>query len=208
MSEFTSGTLFLERDADEIKKAIGIVKQPLRVEKLNDKWGVILLQDDFLSLPQSVEELLTLSRTAPILNFYNAEDHGWGYRLMENGEHTAWFDMNYELEYEYYMQLVDQRYPDEDPFLLPEELQQAINDEIQKLPEFQKKLTAPFKNANVARFNVLQVNTEELERLFEPGRQDQVGGFTAVEEFKRILGIEEMAWKSYELSQLVKTQLE
>ncbi|MCS7460902.1 hypothetical protein N0M98_12185 [Paenibacillus doosanensis] len=78
MSEFTVGTLF--RTSECVDKTFSeMLADKDRIEKLNDIWSVILMEDQYLSHPATVEKLAELSRKKPLLYFYNAEDHGWGW---------------------------------------------------------------------------------------------------------------------------------
>jgi hypothetical protein len=113
MSEFTFGLLYRHDDAerlDSLLDELGFIQDH---DALNDAWQVATLDMDAVAMllepeapdwPEEVRQmkkvtlgpLQALSQTAPVLFFYNAVDHGWGYRLCRDGAQTASFDFSYE----------------------------------------------------------------------------------------------------------------
>ena len=109
MSEFTAGVLYRTTQAEILNPLLEELTTVMIADydTLNDKWWVATLYGEIqfsVAAPldsdrEAVNALLalrTLSRHAPLLYFYNAEDHGWGYRILHQGEETARFDQSYE----------------------------------------------------------------------------------------------------------------
>ncbi|WP_138754588.1 hypothetical protein [Paenibacillus sinopodophylli] len=92
MSEFTSGNLTLTAYKDQLDQSkLNYIKE------LNEEWVVFFTDDTDISDNVS-DTVLHLSEQLPVLYFYNAEDHGWGYRIFFGRKCLASLDINYELE--------------------------------------------------------------------------------------------------------------
>ncbi len=69
------------------------------------------MRDDFLTDSNSIHELLKISCKAPVIYFLNAEDHGWGYKVMQDEKIIAGLDINYELDHQFFLDIAEQKYP-------------------------------------------------------------------------------------------------
>jgi hypothetical protein len=115
MSEFTFGLLYRHADASVLDPLLDEIAYVNDHDELNEGWHVatvdmdaigVLFEPESAALPEEVRQmkqatldpLLALSRQAPVLFFYNAGDHGWGYRLFRAGTQAAAFDFSYEAE--------------------------------------------------------------------------------------------------------------
>jgi len=56
------------------------------IHEVNRAWAGLFLQDEWLEQPETVELVKSLSTTAPLLFFFDADEYGWGYRLSAGGE--------------------------------------------------------------------------------------------------------------------------
>jgi len=59
------------------------------IHEVNRAWAGLFLQDEWLEQPETVELVKSLSTTAPLLFFFDADEYGWGYRLSAGGEERA-----------------------------------------------------------------------------------------------------------------------
>ena len=96
MSEFTAAVLYRPRYAAQVAHAPGIDDFVKEDDELNAHWRYLLLRDPFLVEPPQIEWLFQLSQTVPLLYYYHAEDHGWGYRIFKDGTEVARLDVDYE----------------------------------------------------------------------------------------------------------------
>ncbi|UQZ86325.1 hypothetical protein SK3146_05618 [Paenibacillus konkukensis] len=199
MSEFTAGTLFRTSDfADETFGATLTDKD--RIEILNDTWSVILMEDEYLGDSATVEKLAGLSRKKPLLYFYNAEDHGWGFKVFDDGRITSSLDVSYDLEYSYFCKLAEERYPGEIPHALPKELTDEMFEEVKRLPEFLKETEEQYAGVRPEAFQRFEIDIEELRDLFsEEYRHHLEFIHDLVYEFKTIMGFKEMRWVNYDM---------
>lgn len=89
MSEFSTGFLVLKDHEQllstclnemEIDDSIGFVYP------VNEKWVGLLLADEWLMEPKTVNMVAEISRQMPLLYFFCAEDHVWGFRVYNLGD--------------------------------------------------------------------------------------------------------------------------
>ena len=59
------------------------------IHEVNPAWAGLFLQDEWLEQPEAVELVKGLSKAAPLLFFFDADEYGWGYRLFAGGEERA-----------------------------------------------------------------------------------------------------------------------
>jgi len=188
MSEFTAGNVILKGHLEDVQKKFPQAK----VQSLNDKYDIFLTDDDVTqSVPPGFSEL---SAVIPILHFYNAEDHGWGYRVLDRGGVTASFDYSYWIEEYLFQELAEERYPESEPFELPEEIKNSIYEEIPHMEEFKKRYREQFDDIGLEAFAVFGVDPQQLEQTFAA---EYDGPFDFVERFKETVGIPELAWINY-----------
>jgi hypothetical protein len=194
MSEFTFGFLVRNTELNEqfVKK---LANTPL-MRPLNSDWLVLNYED--WGIHQSI---LTLSKSTPVLLFHNAEDHGWGFEIFQNGEGISKLDISYEMEEEFILKEFEKRYPDmEDYFefmyMNPEG--QEIYAKLKEEMDISEKVEEQFASCDINAFKLLSVDENQIKELYTiltPGHLLSLEDiFELVEEFKRILGMEEMSW--------------
>ncbi|MCR8634870.1 hypothetical protein [Paenibacillus radicis (ex Xue et al. 2023)] len=195
MSEFTVGTLFLKEYFELISSTIKVGNYGYHVHELNERWIVMLMEDEYLSKDDTYKNLYVLSEIAPLLYFSNAEDHEWGYKIFHNKQIVASFNLSYELKYQYFLDIAQTKYPDEDPHMLDIQLTKHIYNEIDASNEFIEQFNNQFKDINVEQFQLFGVNVEELRDIFNYELLRKLDYIhDVVEDFKRIVEIEEMEW--------------
>jgi hypothetical protein len=200
MSEFTDGILTLKRDEQALIAALPTFPVPYVQEALNQTWVAIYPKEHNQQNPMT-KWMFDTSKLMPILSFYNAEDHGWGYTLFHNGKMRAILDVNYELAFDLWLDLATSLYPDIDPFAeMSDEETQRLYQQVYQSDEYQMQVQAQFRGANVEAFSAFGfVNlVEKLQEILQVSwyldfekRHEQVAAF------KQVLGIPKMSWKSY-----------
>lgn len=55
------------------------------LHELNDSWIGLFLEDQWLQRASTVKLVKSLSERAPLLFFFDADEHGWGYRVFAGG---------------------------------------------------------------------------------------------------------------------------
>ena len=216
MSEFTTGNLFLSGHTEHVQERMLSNSISFLLEALTNKWSALYLEDDWLNESSSITLMLTLSESVPILNFSDAEDHGWGYRVFAEGGEQARFNDDYYLDHGMVIDLAEARYPDIDvqPFLyLEEEGRRIFNlllDEVRRSPDYQAAYAKQFENKHVeafAPFGIDAKTIEVLDQLISPeGLRSEPPRGREVSKFKSLLGISEMEWKSYHHLMLDKSR--
>lgn len=174
MSQFTAGTLFLNRDREAILTALAETSLPHMVKELNQAWSVFLTPDEWHFLPDTQAAVRHISETAPLLHFSNAEDHGWSFRLLHGGRERAAFSEHHPWD-----PLRDLLVGEDEPHSLP----------------------TPPSAEELIYFRLLDLPPETVDHLAAllagaPDCIDQSPG-GRVEAFKRLLGIADMEWISY-----------
>lgn len=209
MSEFTSGYLFLTRDEEtvrqsppptmvlderwqELKEDLWGGKKdlpPFIIRPLNERWSLLLIEEisaDEASKTQLEKWVLGVSAQCPILYFYNAEDHAWGYRLFKGGAEVASVEVNYEIR------LMQEMYGDD----ADEE-----TDETEAAAEYFETMVQQYEHKNIGEFAVFDLEADSLDELDEILTAEwylDSGIWDQVEEFKDCLEITEMSWTSYD----------
>ncbi|MGO4547358.1 hypothetical protein AB4Z29_21475 [Paenibacillus sp. 2TAB23] len=199
MSEFTAGNLTLVSFKEQITS-----DQLSYIKELNEDWLVFFTDETGVSDEPS-EAVNDLSGDVPVLFFHNAEDHGWGYRIIHKKELLAKVDVNYELEESMLMQLVEKRHPDiDDPIELlyiddeGEALRARYMEEISASSELQQAIALQFSSRNVEHFKLFNIDAEKIQKLnglltYENWLQLE-SPWQLVEQFKELLNLEEMSW--------------
>ena len=102
MSSFAYGNLVLSKNQElvEIGKA-----ENCYIVSLNAKWVCYLTPNDMavadcISAEHFGKDVLEISQKTPVLYFFHPEDHGWGFGVVENGQVTSSFSMDYESDEE------------------------------------------------------------------------------------------------------------
>ena len=197
MSEFTTGNLFLRKYAEQLQQALGN-SSAFVVKALNQQWSVLYFEDDWLQQSSTKEAVLTLSKRIPSLNFSNAEDHGWGYRIFADGEEKAQFYDDYSLDHRMVLDLAETRYPDIDvqPFLYLEEegrgIFQQLLQEVRLSEPYQSAFAKQFERKHVEAFSYFEIHSDnigKLNQLISPkGLQSEPPRSEEVSRFKKLLG--------------------
>lgn len=224
MSEFTAGLLYLSGDANRISAALEENADFVEGrEELDEHWHVMLLdfsahgllaladadlagmngqeRAEFDALNDALKEL---SKAAPILYFYNAEDHGWGYRLYHQGQRVARADLDYEADYRIAEAAILAQHPGRDifdPAVATLAAWKAVHDAARRGAGFTAAVGAALALAHPEAFACFGFPPQILQGLFallDPAavlaayRDEKI--FTLVHEFKKLLGIEHMTW--------------
>jgi hypothetical protein len=213
MSEFTYGLLYRSSDAAALDPLLDNLAFVNDHDILNDTWHVATLDQDAYGLlaqpegtwPEDFDihtQLQEVSQAAPLLFFYNAEDHGWGYQLLHQGREVACFDLSYEADYFIAEAALKTAHPDQDihQCCTADEWETA-HKEARASSTYLSQLRKGRLTANPAQFAVFGLAPKALSDLdallSESSLLHALGGeafFTLVERFKAILGIEEMSW--------------
>lgn len=94
MSEFAKGILFLRKEISQIADYVKqITEFHCIVNHLNTKWSVLFIPGT-VSTGTFCEHL---SHKLSLLEFWNYEDHGWGYKIHQRGSIHTEFRVEYEL---------------------------------------------------------------------------------------------------------------
>lgn len=218
MSEFTFGLLYRRQDADALDARLVDVDFVNDHDSLNADWHVATLDMDAVSVlfepepdgwPEEAREmkqaivgaLLFLSQTAPLLFFYNTEDHGWGFRLFHQGEECARFDLNYEADYQIAEAILRAAHPGDDIHrVCTAEAWEAAHRKARDSDAWLAQLHEGLAQAHPERFAVFGLSPETIaslgDLLAEMSLKNVAGEafHEPVERFKALLGIEEMRW--------------
>ncbi|MDF2645880.1 MAG: hypothetical protein K0Q73_1685 [Paenibacillus sp.] len=201
MSEFTSGQLLLASHKEAIRKH-AIPGSLLKV--LDEKWVAFLTgEDNYIDFHEAPAFIYQLSIDAPVLYFCNYGDHFWGYRIFSEGKEVASLRISYEFDEELIMKIFEERYPDNDLYeLFTTDYHNEINKYIEVNGLQEKAFNDLFDECNVTAFKLFNLTDEQIDNLtsiLNPNyfrEQDNI--FNLVDEFKEIVGIDEMSWIRYE----------
>ncbi|MCA9906011.1 MAG: hypothetical protein KC547_19275 [Anaerolineae bacterium] len=202
MSEFTSGILYLRKHHELAQRAIAQLPIPYLIHDLNTNWSGLFTPDEYLQQKGLLDWLHHHSIDLPILRFEHPADHGWGYTVFRQGAQTASLWVNYEISYNMWRDFAEQRYPGTDVHLtLTDEEARTIHEEVRRSDVYQKAVRKQFATINVSEFAAFGLSAEHIAQLSailsDEWYLDSDRMLRQVEEFKRILNIKEMAWKSY-----------
>jgi hypothetical protein len=196
VSEFSVGALFLNVDRYDLEDQI-IDLENCFIHELNENWCVLLFEDEWVQARETAEWLLSLSQITPLLYFYHAEENGWGYRLLHEGQEHAYACINYDLEIELATELAAEKYPDQNPF----EIFDQLSEELNASGSYRSALTGLLANSNVEAFRVFDLDDEPIAQLAHllsiETLLDDDCLVDNVDQFKEILNIEEFCWLSY-----------
>ncbi|MDO3412194.1 hypothetical protein QWJ34_20695 [Saccharibacillus sp. CPCC 101409] len=202
MSEFTWGHLILNRDLDKVEAF-----RPVKVKTLNDKWSVFFTPESRIGDDRTAE-VLKAESDIPILSFENAGDYGWGFAITRGGKVLSRFELSYMAEDQDLVELTERDYPGEEPseLLYMSENSSKIYAEmlgklraVYPLRQRIEKWLAPFSADAFREFDLSEEQVERIGRLLNADHLTQVWEkevLKIVEQFKEIVGIEEMNWIS------------
>jgi hypothetical protein len=198
MSEFTSGSLVLNTQREAIKDY-----NPSFIETLNDKWSVFFTEGTSVSETYP-SDIVRMTTKVPVLYFYNFEDHGWGFTILHQGRTVSAFDYSYENEEIELQNYVQERFPEEDALELlyvnpgSDDFRDKMNKEFYKERSKEERVKELLERLDVDAFALFEVDSVELEQLRNLFGFDSLASlqdpFTLIDDFKAILGIEEMSW--------------
>ncbi|WP_054939170.1 hypothetical protein [Paenibacillus ihuae] len=200
MSEFTSGHILRAEDRDIVRK---YAVEGSVIMQLNEQFIAYLTSDVYNQLPVP-EHIQQLSQEAPVLYFYNFEDHEWGYRLIYRETETAKLHIAYEYEEEIISKTAMGRYPEKSfRELLFGGTLQKIREELEAGSLFEEKLEELFDDSRPEEFQLLGASGTQIEKLREILNINFINhdineGMELSDEFKQALGIEEMSFIRHE----------
>ena len=208
MSEFSSGFLILKKNGKKEETLLKSIKTEIILKDLNNKWAVFFIESETFMELEKVDKILDISKKIPVIYFFNAEDHGWGYNIFHEGKEIAKSEIVYCMANQIAMSLAQERYPGTNivtTFITGDSIKdewENIFNEAHSSEIFKEAVYNQFRNKNVKEFQLFGISTEKIEQLdellcAEKFLSDPDYEFEMVDEFKRILGIEEFSWMSY-----------
>lgn len=137
--------------------------------------------------------MLAVSRSLPILYFYDAEDHGWGYEVLAEAASVARCDIDYELSYRLGLEME----PSLRATVAGGQMEQAesVLETVRQTERFRRKVSEGLARANpdeFARFGLEPATIARLHELLTPDsviRDDE--SHELVIEFRRLIGLNE-----------------
>lgn len=204
MSEYTYGVLFLQEHADKMNMMLARTQYdlPFALRPLNTKWHALFLKDYDGSMPATEKMLLEVSHAIPLLRFFKG-DEGWAYFVYSAGQCIAsCYDSN---EIAYYMarELGEARYPDNPEFFLDEDLFPPLLEEVENSPAYWAAVVEQFRSKNVAALALFAIDQPIITQIDHLLTAEWVppkgrpGYWGRGDEFKELMDMEEMTWKSY-----------
>ena len=213
MSEFTSGFIASSIDKEKVKESLMQLKLKYIIREMNEKWIYFFIENDSILQSNSFQPLIEISKQFAFMHFYNAEDHGWGYKIFNNGSIIASIDITYIFEYVFNLILkkAEDKYPNIDVIqellLNPNRKDEwkKIEDEIKKSNSYKHEIRVlvnkMIKNKNTDLFTLLNVNKKTIIQLnsyltidtFLTATDESI----LVNDFKSILEINDFNWLSY-----------
>jgi len=87
MSEFSCGMLVKREHAKEIENRLSAMDVGVDCffHEVNSSWTGLFLEDQWLQSASTLKLVKSLSETAPLLFFFDVDEHGWGYRVFAGG---------------------------------------------------------------------------------------------------------------------------
>lgn len=202
MSEFTVGNLIASSHLEKVERWLEQREYDYDTQMIGERWIAFGFSDVQWMEKMLSSRLIELSHEVPVMYFYNAEDHGWGYQLFHQGQVTASLEVDYELAHTMAMDLFRQRYPGT-RHLSPAEQAcfQAFYDEFAETEEYQTVLRKYYDSANPSAFAAFGCGSEEiaeLQMILSPAYTRQNDIFEQVDAFKAALKLEELEWISWD----------
>jgi hypothetical protein len=203
MSEFTQGLLFRQYDHIPITEAAKQLQGQHVIEQLNERWNVLLPQvtdNDFWAWVRQT------SLDAPLLWFYHAEDHGWGYEVFDAGKRAAKCDISYEIEFGMVVDRIEQMMPNRDPmdvYVGDNALTQRLHDEVRRSDAYRARVQQQFKDSNAAVFAAFGFSTETIQAVNDLLNADTFLRDASAQalKFRELINLLPMEWKSYRYAQ-------
>jgi hypothetical protein len=194
MSEFTFG--FLVGNSEQNQHFVKELANTPLIKPLNNDWLVFNYEE--YGVPESI---LNLSKSTPVLLFHNAEDHGWGFEIFQNGARISKLDISYEMEEEFIWKEFEKSNPDMDDyieFMYMNPEGQEIYSRLKEELNISEKVSEQFDTLDIKAFSLFSVEEariKELNNILTPSHLLSLEDiFGLVESFKKILNMEEMSW--------------
>lgn len=203
MSEFTDGLLVLTQHAALAKAALSDLEKPYIFQDLNEKWSVILFEQEFEADDSVYLWGLHHSADFPLLYFENGESV-WSYIVFHVGQEKASIEVKNYTDYSFYKQIAQLLYPKARDIHtdLGKDVSQKIYRLVRESDGYKKELRDQYSHANIDEFEVFGVSAENIEELRQYMHVKWYGkpirdSLWQADIFKELIGIEEMSWKSY-----------
>ncbi|GEM_PF-2031776 len=206
MSEFTSGNLLLKKNRNVLERKER--NKDFIIKDINEKWTALFTEDyyDDTEIPNYI---LDISQQCPVCYFFNYEDHGWGYRIFFNRKELANINISYELEFYTIVEIAQEIYPREEDIIEflccteeGKEVYEQIREEIVTSDIYINSIRDQFANSNADVFTLFEISEDIIDRfkiILTPEHLLKLESkFELVEEFKKLIGIEEMEWMSFD----------
>ncbi len=204
MSEFTAGILFLKEETPKVQAWVSQASINFIIKSINSKWTGLFIEDEFLTKPQTINQLLKLSEQLPLFYYYYADEHGWGYKVFSQGAEIASLDDDPEYQYRILDKLAAEQYPDVKDiptFLYFDPANEGIEQTLLDSDEYKRRIVGRLDKKNVAAFSLFGLTDPQIARLDEMLTRknlDQESPHSEIErEFKEILDIDEMYYMLY-----------
>lgn len=208
MSEFVAGVLFRRKDTASLLEILNDETHIKDYEdELNDEWcGFLLLEDPYLFHSETVAFVKQASEHAPLLYFFNAEDHGWGYRAFDRGEEVAHFRVDYEANYRLAKAQLEAQHPGQavhDCSVVSSQGWEGALTEARGSDAFVGQVREHVANAHPEKFASFDIDARQLaelkmllseHRVLGALRHEGGAAFELVARFRQLLNIDEVQW--------------
>ncbi|WP_017811971.1 hypothetical protein [Paenibacillus shenyangensis] len=204
MSEFTAGNIILAAHKEMVKDQL---PSGTAIYRLNDKWITWLTKDDGHIADHNHKApayIYRVSDRVPVLYFYNAEDHWWGYQVFDQGKEIARLHFSFEYEDELVYKIAKKRYPESSSSdLLFSGKLEDLYTELKESNIFEEEFKRVFDDCNTEAFRLFGCNDEQINQLNNILNIDYIENgieknMSLAEEFKSIIGIPEMFFVRYD----------
>jgi hypothetical protein len=197
---YTAGILCLKSGANHVQAWMAHTAMPFFLLPLNETWSLLLIEDDKLEQPETMEMLIECSKFVSLLYFFHDEDWGWGYRIYVNGFEVACFYDDYHFDHTMALRLAQERYPEHEDILsflyFDQEGRQLLDTLVEEVNGNPDYLAWEFKDRNVEFFKVFHLDLERIEQLKHlvsvEGLRDRRLHWRQVQQFKDLVGIAEL----------------
>jgi hypothetical protein len=205
MSEFTDGYVLLAADNEKLQASLKALDEkgiPYILHRLNAKYLGLFI--DFAGTNQFYKNWLAdCSKQFPIMYFANF-DEGWSYELYTNSQVISQISVRYTIDYIMVCELIEKELGQDGA-----DYQARHNGEldtyytrIRSSIEYKQAIEAMYSNLNLGAFKVFGLDKNEIKQLKALLRPNlylvhENGIWKQESEFKEIIGIPEMGWKSY-----------
>jgi hypothetical protein len=202
MSEFTDGLLILKTHLLSAQLSLTDLQHPYIVKNLNERWSVVVFESANPEDEPVHAWILKTSHDMPLLYFQHGEDHGWGYKIYAAGDQKASFDVDYGIAEWMTQELAEKHHPGVDMYGdLSAEAIEGFYAQVHASDDYSQRIAAQYAAPGLEHFALFGLSPEaitELRDILRPQRYEgRVEGFSQVEAFQKVLGIEEMSWMSY-----------